>query len=824
MRLWTTLVLAVFAAVMTTGTTALCAPPAAGNAGDPYPQKDDRGRDDALDNQGGADAFSYVFVDNVPPDTVSYAWIELRGDPAATWLRGLTDFSSITDGYSRQKLPIGFSFPFYGATYDCVRVATNGFLQFTTTATWLNNGCLPSTLVAGPMIAVLWDELHLLRGGRTDTVVVGYRSFGTHFVVEFDQIGFYSTSCPNVPLKFEAILYPNGGIKLQYATVTPPLACANSQSIGIQQAGEAGSAALNYVCNTTGIQPANGRAILFFRPSGIPNPPASFTATYNQTTANVVLAWQDPTQDTYGNPITIDNVQLWLGAVGSGTLLGTVPRGVQTYTEACPPNGLRTYYIRAYRNPYYSVGVSCSLMVVGNPSYFNDFESDNGGWLADPLTGGWEWGAPTYASGPSANSGSNVWGTVLAGTYPNSACLTLTLSPGLTLRSPWATVEFWRWFSIERNYDGCNFFVSVDNGNTWQLVQPTEGVYTGTTNAYPCNPSMPAWTNTSSGTSWTHVTIPIGQFVGQVPRFRFVFGSEGSVVDVGFYFDDMIIWGLRPSTVLVGTVRAFLTNLPIAGARVWAEGWPDTARTNSAGFYELPIDAGTYSVTADHRHYCDTTFTNVVVVEGGQTTRDAILRRPLAQINRTSISLLSLPGVDVSDTFRISNNGGQCPLDFAITDTSDWLTTTPESGTVNPNQSVTITANAQAPQIIGDYSSSLVVTYNAVGTPSVIRVDLAIVDAASDSRGIPTEFAYYPNYPNPFNAQTSLRFDVPQQSRVQITIYNIMGQEVARPVDADYAPGRYHMLYDASGLPSGMYLVKMTAADYTKIGKMMLLK
>ena len=200
MRLWTTLVLAVFAAVMTTGTTALCAPPAAGNAGDPYPQKDDRGRDDALDNQGGADAFSYVFVDNVPPDTVSYAWIELRGDSVATWLRGLTDFTSITDGYSRQKLPIGFSFPFYGATYDCVRVATNGFLQFTTTGLSPSNACLPSVLVAGPMVAVFWDDLDLLRGGRTDTVVVGYRSFGTHFVVEFDQIGFYSTSCPNVPL------------------------------------------------------------------------------------------------------------------------------------------------------------------------------------------------------------------------------------------------------------------------------------------------------------------------------------------------------------------------------------------------------------------------------------------------------------------------------------------------------------------------------------------------------------------------------------------------------------------------------------------------
>jgi hypothetical protein len=89
---------------------------------------------------------------------------------------------------------------------------------------------------------------------------------------------------------------------------------------------------------------------------------------------------------------------------------------------------------------------------------------------------------------------------------------------------------------------------------------------------------------------------------------------------------------------------------------------------------------------------------------------------------------------------------------------------------------------------------------------------------------LPTEFACYQNCPNPFNARTSLRFEVPQQSRVQITIYNIMGQEVARPVDAVYAPGRYRVSYDAGHLPSGMYLVKMSAADFTRIGKMILLK
>ena len=513
-----------------------------------------RGRDN-LDNQGGPDAFQYMFMDNVAPDNAPYNWIELRGDPSATWIGGLTHFTNIDDGYSRQKLPIGFSFPFYGAVYDCVSVACNGFLQFTTTAGSSGNFCMPSTAVGGPMIAVFWDDLHLLYGGRTDTVVVGYRNFGGYFVIEFDGIGFYNTACRNVQLKFEAILYPSGNIKLQYHTITPPASCVNSQSIGIQQAGAVGSAALNYVCNTTGIQPANGRAILFARATGVPNPVTNLTGNY--VAPNVVLTWTDPTQDTQGNPIIIDNVQVWLGAVDSGTLLATVPAGVQTYTELNPPMGTRRYFVRAFRNPYYGAAVSQSV-VVGTPGYWSNFETDNGGWVPDPLTGGWEWGVPTYAGGPTAYSGSKVWGTVLASTYPSSACFRLTLTPNMVVNSPDARVEFWRWCYTEQFYDGVNFKVSTDGGLNWTLVQPVGNYpYTASTDNV-CIPGEPYWAGTSQ--TWTQITIPLGQFVGQMPIFRFTFGSDPSVEYAGFYLDDLVIWGMgsvsgfpRPPTNLGGS-------------------------------------------------------------------------------------------------------------------------------------------------------------------------------------------------------------------------------------------------------------------------------
>ncbi|MCC6476335.1 T9SS type A sorting domain-containing protein, partial [bacterium] len=95
---------------------------------------------------------------------------------------------------------------------------------------------------------------------------------------------------------------------------------------------------------------------------------------------------------------------------------------------------------------------------------------------------------------------------------------------------------------------------------------------------------------------------------------------------------------------------------------------------------------------------------------------------------------------------------------------------------------------------------------------------------ASDSPELPTEFALHANYPNPFNATTALNFDVPTEAHVELVIFNIAGQEVARPVDQVMAAGKHRIMYSASDLPSGMYLVQMKSADFTAVQKIVLLK
>lgn len=89
---------------------------------------------------------------------------------------------------------------------------------------------------------------------------------------------------------------------------------------------------------------------------------------------------------------------------------------------------------------------------------------------------------------------------------------------------------------------------------------------------------------------------------------------------------------------------------------------------------------------------------------------------------------------------------------------------------------------------------------------------------------IPEHFYLAQNYPNPFNPATDLRFGVARAGHVNLTVYNLLGREVAVLVNGDRAPGSYTVEFDGGSLPSGLYLYKLTTPEGTQSRKMMLMK
>jgi hypothetical protein len=75
----------------------------------------------------------------------------------------------------------------------------------------------------------------------------------------------------------------------------------------------------------------------------------------------------------------------------------------------------------------------------------------------------------------------------------------------------------------------------------------------------------------------------------------------------------------------------------------------------------------------------------------------------------------------------------------------------------------------------------------------------------------PYEFSLYQNYPNPFNPFTTIEYSVPEQSEVQISLYSIMGEKIKDIVSGIEEPGYKKIVFDGSGIASGIYFYTITA-------------
>jgi len=98
------------------------------------------------------------------------------------------------------------------------------------------------------------------------------------------------------------------------------------------------------------------------------------------------------------------------------------------------------------------------------------------------------------------------------------------------------------------------------------------------------------------------------------------------------------------------------------------------------------------------------------------------------------------------------------------------------------------------------------------------------VGVNGNNSNIPKEFALYPNYPNPFNPVTSIRYDIPKNANVTLKVYDIRGREAATIVNEFKQPGSYMATFDASYLSSGVYFYRLSAGDFARTMKMILIK
>ncbi len=114
------------------------------------------------------------------------------------------------------------------------------------------------------------------------------------------------------------------------------------------------------------------------------------------------------------------------------------------------------------------------------------------------------------------------------------------------------------------------------------------------------------------------------------------------------------------------------------------------------------------------------------------------------------------------------------------------------------------------------------------GTPNLefISDELAIGEITHGSLKMPFEFALYDPYPNPFNSSTIIRFGLDKSAPTRLVVYDLSGRVVADLMTGRnaYPPGEHSVVWDASGVPTGVYLCWLEAGDRTMTRKIVLVR
>jgi len=108
------------------------------------------------------------------------------------------------------------------------------------------------------------------------------------------------------------------------------------------------------------------------------------------------------------------------------------------------------------------------------------------------------------------------------------------------------------------------------------------------------------------------------------------------------------------------------------------------------------------------------------------------------------------------------------------------------------------------------------------GTPG--RINDVFVGVDDEKKLIPTEYLLMQNYPNPFNPSTTIRYSIPDISKVTLKIYDVLGNEIETIVDEIKSAGNYSVTYNANKLSSGVYFYRMQANNFTATKKFLLVK
>lgn len=731
----------------------------------PYVREFEHRGNETIDAAGGPDGYGYYYVDNQNGDSATYSWIELRGDAQATWI----DFETADDATS--FIPLAFGFPYYGMEYTGLLVCTNGFLTFEDDRFASSNQCLPAQSLGGAAICAFWDDLHLYHdGNQVNNNTVVWRDFGDYIVIQYDNIGHYGfPTPPSDGYTFEVLLYANGSIKFQYQEMAYS-EFEGSQTIGLQQ--NIGGTALEYTCN--GGSPQSGYAVWFYR-SG-----------YGSLGGTVTSGGQPLYQAT----VMIEGTELFASTDGSGFFyFPTAPVGSYSVTA-------RTFGCTSYTQA--AVNVSTNQTTTQNFS-LTSVPVYNFDWTSEPLS------IPDRDTVYTELEVNDNYVINSVAVQIQNLTHSYIGDVSIWLESPWGE----RVLISERNGGSGNDMINCQIDDlAGQSIMNGSAPFT---NRYLPEESFSAYSGDPSRGTWKLVLYDAAN------------QDQGTLVD----------WALRLTGVEIpeGYVHGQVTDEdlnPISGALVHFAPTNQNTTTDANGNYGLWLPVGLWNLEFSAAGYCDLTSANVLVNNNANVSYDTMLGSPIGMTTTTMITMEAVGNGTFTEQFVLSSIG-TCPWDYTIEVLADnWLSVSPAAGTIDPSWTEMITATFNTNGLAsGVYTGELEISHNGQEGRITVPVVLDLAMATDPTPSLPETYALRGNYPNPFNGQTEIAFDLPVAGEVHMTVHNLLGQQVATILNETRSAGFHRVNWTArsgngADLTTGLYFLRLSAGGKDFVSKLIL--
>lgn len=250
---------------------------------------------DADKGAGGPDNWGHIWVDSDDPSGPAFEWVDISSV-------GI-EIIGFGDDDTSAALPIGFEFPFFENSYSTLYVSSNGIITFGSGSTVRTNTIMPYNAAPDNMIAMWWDDLDPRRGGN---IYYYYDAGNERFIVSYVGIKNYYSTTGTGSLTFQAILYPNGRIVLQYGVMDPGADASGlaGATIGIENL--AGTDGLSVVFDNTYMH--DNLSVQILSANWLSVSPSSGTIEpYSADTVSVGFDAADLAEDTYSGQLTINS-------------------------------------------------------------------------------------------------------------------------------------------------------------------------------------------------------------------------------------------------------------------------------------------------------------------------------------------------------------------------------------------------------------------------------------------------------------------------------------------------------------------------------------